>query len=67
MRVFLIFAAFFLTACQVTIGTSNVALSTSTQPYRGSSPSLESSEFVRCPNRPSKTVRRGFESSLCYD
>ncbi len=56
------FMAFFLSSCQISIGTSNIAYST---PSIGSASSGD--EFVRCPNRPSKQVRAGFESSLCYN
>ncbi len=56
-----------LSACNLTIGTSNVAFSTSTQPvYGGQSPS-EQDGLVRCPYNPGKFVKPGFEDALCRD
>ncbi len=68
MRLLLLPATLALSACNVTLATSNVAISTTTPApsYATQAPS-EQAEFVRCPNRPSKMVRPGFEDALCYD
>ena len=68
MRLVVLLATFSLTACNVTLATSNVAISTGTPlPSNTAQGPSEGDEFVRCPNRPSKLVRPGFEDALCYD